>query len=87
LVWPKIKLEKVENFQRSNKRHLRTTIHHTITTISPANYHQENTQFSRAPSKTPIKQPKSPHADLQNFFCQIETPKKRLPTKSKINAI
>jgi hypothetical protein len=58
LVWPKIKLKKVKNFQRSNKRHLRTTIHHTITTNPPANYHQKMHDFSEPPSKTPTKQPK-----------------------------
>jgi hypothetical protein len=62
LVRPKIKLEKVENFQRPNKHHLRTTIHHTITTNPPANYHQKKHDFSEPPSKTPAKQPKTaPH--------------------------
>jgi hypothetical protein len=59
MVQPKIKLEKVKNFQRPNKRHLRTTIHHAITTNPPANYHQKTHESPEPPSKTPAKQPKS----------------------------
>jgi hypothetical protein len=49
----------VENFQRSNKRHLHTTIHHTITTNPPANYHQKMHEFPEPPQKPPAKQQKS----------------------------
>jgi hypothetical protein len=67
LVQPKIKLEKVENFQRSNKRHHRTTIHHTITTNPPANYHQKTTRISRAPLKNARKTAKKGSPPLRNF--------------------
>jgi hypothetical protein len=71
LVRPKIKSEKAENFQRSNKRHLRTTIHHTITTNSPANYHQKTRTFSKPPSKTPVKNCKNSAPGATNIFLQI----------------
>jgi hypothetical protein len=75
LVRPKIKLEKVENFQRSNKRHLRTTIHHTITTISPANYHQKTHDFSRTPFKNARITAKKNAPQSPDFFCQIRVQK------------
>jgi hypothetical protein len=86
LVRPKIKLEKVENFQRSNNRHLRTTIHHTITTNPPANYHQKTHDSPEPPSKTPAKQPKLAPQPLQIFFVKFN-PQKPLPSKSKIKTI
>jgi hypothetical protein len=85
LVRPKIKLEKVENFRRSNKHHLRTTIHHTITTNPPANYHQKTHNFLEPPSKTPAKQPKTAPHPARFFFVKFE-PKKPSPPKSKIKA-
>jgi hypothetical protein len=63
----KIKLEKVKNFRRSNKRHHRTTIHHTITTNPPANYHQKTPDFPEPPSKTPAKQQKNGSPPPRNF--------------------
>jgi hypothetical protein len=78
LVQPKIKLEKVENFRRSNKRHLRTTIHHTITTNPPANYHQKTPEFRDPPSKTPAKQPKMAAQPPEIFYVKFE-PKNPLP--------
>jgi hypothetical protein len=86
LVRPKIKLGKVENFQRSNKLHLRTTIHHTITTNPPANYQQKTRDFSEPPSKTPAKQPKLATQPTR-FFLSNSKPKNHLPTKSKIKII
>jgi hypothetical protein len=86
LVRPKIKLEKVKNFHRSNKHHLRTTIHHAITTNPPANYHQKTHDFPDPPSKTPAKQPKNRAPVPQNFFVKFEL-KKPLPAKSKIKTI
>jgi hypothetical protein len=56
---PKIKLKKVENFQPSNKRHLHTTIHHTITTNPPANYHQKTHKFPEPPQKSQQNSKKS----------------------------
>jgi hypothetical protein len=78
LVWPKIKLKKVKNFQRSNKRHLRTTIHHTITTVSPANYHQKNARFPRTPLKNTRKTAKTRNPAPRIFFVKFE-PKKPSP--------
>jgi hypothetical protein len=75
LVRPKIKSEKVENFQRSNKRHFRTKIHHTITTNPPANYHQKTHDFPRTPLKNTSKTAKNHTPAPQNFFCQIRTQK------------
>jgi len=72
LVWRKIKLEKVKNFQRSNKRHLRTTIHHTITTISPANYHQKTHHFPETPLKNARKTPKTATQPPRIFFVKFE---------------
>jgi hypothetical protein len=72
LVQPKIKLEKVENFRRSKKRHHRTTIHHTITTNPPANYHQKTPEFPEPPSKTPAKQQKMAAHPPQNFNAKFE---------------
>jgi hypothetical protein len=85
LVWPKIKLEKVENFRRSNRRHLRTTIHHIITTISPANYHQKKRDFPEPPSKHPQNN-QNRNPATQNFFLKFQ-PKKPLRAKSKIKPI
>jgi hypothetical protein len=84
LVQPKIKLEKVENLQRSNKRHLHTTIHHTITTNPPANYHPKTHEFPEPPSKTPAKQPKSRLSPPQKMG-QIRT--HHLPTRSFFLAV
>jgi hypothetical protein len=67
LVQPKIKLEKVENFRRSNKRHLRTTIHHTITTNPPANYHQKTPEFRDPPLKNARKTAKNGSPAPRNF--------------------
>jgi hypothetical protein len=68
-------LEKVKIFRRSNKRHHRTTIHHTITTNPPANYHQKTPDFPETPSKTPEKQQKNGSPPQQNFLCKIRTQK------------
>jgi hypothetical protein len=65
----------VENFWRSNKRHLRTTIHHTITTNSPANYHQKTYDFPEPPSKTPAKQQKKLATQPSDFFAKFECKK------------
>jgi hypothetical protein len=64
----KNKVRKSGNFRHSNKRHLRTTIHHTITTNPPANYHQKTPEFPEPPSKTPAKQQKngSPPPEIFN---------------------
>ena len=72
---PKIKLEKVENFQRSNKRHLRTTIHHAITTNPPANYHQKTRDFPDPPPKNAHKSAKIRASVPRNFFVEFEPQK------------
>jgi spore germination protein YaaH len=86
LVRPKIKLEKVENFQRSNKHHLRTTIHHTITTNPPANHHQKTHEISRPPLKNARKIAKNRNL-VPQIFLSNSNPKKPLPAKSKIKTI
>src|SRR5271155_1989183 len=51
LVRPKIKLKKVAIFCPPIKRCFLTTIHHAITTISPANYHQKSPLSPHPPRK------------------------------------
>jgi hypothetical protein len=78
LVRPKIKLEKVENLRRSNKHHLRTTIHHTITTNPPANYHQKTHEFPEPPLKNARKTAETAPQSPRIFFVKFE-PKKPSP--------
>jgi hypothetical protein len=77
----KIKLEKVENFQRSNRGHLHTTIHHTITTNPPANHHQKTHESPGTPLKNAAKQAKiAPPAKF--FWSKIRTQKSSLALNS-----
>src|SRR6266566_9718686 len=63
--------------------HLSTKTTHS-TTISPANYHQNTTRFSKTPSKTPIKPQKNSHWQSSNFFCQIQPT--RNPAKPRVRS-
>jgi hypothetical protein len=77
MVQPKIKLEKVENFWRSNKRHLRTTIHHKSTSKLPS----KNTRISRTPLQKRPQNSQNGSPAPQIFLVKFE-PKKPSPTRS-----
>jgi hypothetical protein len=70
LVRPKIKLKKVAYFQPPINRCFQTSIHHAITTISPANYHQEIPTISPTPFKNTSKTAKKSRSALRHFFLQ-----------------
>jgi hypothetical protein len=70
LVQPKINLKKVENLRPSKSTIQTTTIHHAITTISPANYHQKTLAISITPLKNTSKTTKIDPPGPQIFFSQ-----------------
>jgi len=59
--------------------HLSTKTTHS-TTISPANYHQNTTRFSKTPSKTPVKPQKIRTGSPQIFFVKFNPPE-TLPSR------
>jgi len=77
-------LKKVAFFKPPIKRCFLTTIHHAITTISPANYHQKNTHYLPNLLKNTSKNSKNSTIRSLNIFSVklLKTPRLKHPAEA-----